>query len=158
MQEQNRYLDLLINPSFQIVNRLFVSSFENNGGRTSCTRYYLPLVEIKHYNVVIDGGNFFDQPVKNNFITCDKIQKIKTGQGDDYTTGYLLDYNHCNNFYRMIAIDLSKQQPLDTDLKAIQQINFTTNLERDRNTTMLFIIEEVKETILEFSQGTVKVL
>ena len=75
---------------------------------TSYTRYYLPLVEIKNYNVVIDGRSFFDQPVINNLITYDNIQKIATGQGDDYTTGCPLDYNYFNNYYKMIAIDLSK--------------------------------------------------
>ena len=74
---------------------------------------------------MIDGRNLFDQPVKNNLITYDNIRKIATGQGDDYTTGCLLDYN----YYKMMATDLSKQQALDADLKAIQQINFTTNLD-----------------------------
>ena len=83
VEQQNQYLDFLINPSFQGVNRLFVLSFENNGGRTSYTKYYLPLVEIKNYNVVIDGQNFFDQPVKKKLITYDNIQKITTGQRDD---------------------------------------------------------------------------
>ena len=58
----------------------------------------------------------------------------------------------------MIAVDLSKQQALDADPRAIQQINFTANLDRDENTRFYFILEEVKETIFEFSQGTVKVL
>ena len=58
----------------------------------------------------------------------------------------------------MTAIDLSKQQALDADPKTIQQISFTANLDRDGNTTMFFIIEEAKETILDFSQGTIKVL
>ena len=62
--KQNQHLDFLINPSYQGVNRLFISSFENTDIRTSYTRYYLPLVEIKNYNVVIDGQNFFHQPVK----------------------------------------------------------------------------------------------
>ena len=69
IEQQNRYLDFLINPSFQGVNRLFVLSFENNSGRTSYTRYHLPLVNIKDYDVVIDLRNYFDQPVKNNLIT-----------------------------------------------------------------------------------------
>ena len=69
IEQQNRYLDFLINPSFQRVNRLFVLSFENNSGRTSYTRYHLPLVNIKDYDVVIDLRNYFDQPVKNNLIT-----------------------------------------------------------------------------------------
>ena len=58
----------------------------------------------------------------------------------------------------MVAIDLSKQQALDTDPKVIQQINFTANLNRDGNTTIFFVIEKAKERILDFSQGTVKVL
>ena len=100
----------------------------------------------------------FDQPIKNNLITYDNIRKIATGQGDDYTTGCLLDYNYFSNYYKMIAIDLSKQQALDADPKEIQQINFTANLDRDGSTTIFFIIEEARETILDFLQGTVKVL
>ena len=110
VQAQNQYLDSVINPSFQGVNRLFVLSFQNNGSRTSYTIYNLPLVEVNCYNVVIDGQNFFEQPVKNNFITYDNIWKIATGQGDDYTTGCLLDYNYFNSYYKMTATDLSKQQ------------------------------------------------
>ena len=89
--------------------------------------------------------------------TYDKIRKIATGQGDDYTTGCLLDYNYFNNYYKMIAIDLSKQQAFDVDLKAIQQINFTRNLDQAGSATMFFIIEKAKEIVLNFSQGTVKV-
>ena len=100
----------------------------------------------------------FDQPIKNNLITYDNIWKIATGQGDDYTTGCLLDYNYFSNYYKMIAIDLSKQQALDADPKEMQQINFTANLDRDGSTTIFFIIEEARETILDFLQGTVKVL
>ena len=108
---------------------LFVLSFENNNGSTSYTRYYLLLVEIEDYNVMIDGRNIFDQPVKNDLITCENIQKITTGQGDDYTTGYLLDYTYFKSYYTTITIDLSKQQALDADLKAIQQINVAANLD-----------------------------
>ena len=86
------------------------------------------------------------------------IRKIATCQGDDYTTGYLLDYSYFKENYKMLAIDLNKQQVLDADPRAIQQINFTANLDRAGNTTMFFIIEEAKETVLDFSQGTVKVL
>ena len=141
-----------------IINRLFVLFFENENGRTSHSEYYLPKVEIKHYNVQIDGKNFFDQPTNNDIKTFENIRKSATGQGDDYTTGCLLDYPYFKENYKMIAIDLSKQQALDVDPKAIQQINFMANLGRVGNTTMFFIIEEAKETILEFSQGTVKVL
>ena len=68
--------------------------------------------------------NSFDQPIKNNKITYENIRKIATGQGDDYTTGWLLDYAYFKNYYKMIAIDLSKQQALDIDPRVIQQINF----------------------------------
>ena len=102
--------------------------------------------------------NFFDQPVKNNKITYENIRKIATGQGDDYTTGCLLDYIYFKNYYKMIAVDLSKQQALDADPKAIQQINFTANLDRAGNTRIYFILEEAKETALNFSQETVRVL
>ena len=107
---------------------------------------------------MIDGKNYFDQPINSNLKTYENIREIATGQGDDYTTGCLLDYSHFNNCYKMILIDLSKQQVFDADPRAIQQINFTANLDRDGNTTMFFIIEEAKETVLDFSQGTVKVL
>ena len=105
---------------------------------------------------MINDENFFDQPIKNNKITYDNIRKIATGQGDDYTTGCLLDYPYFANTYKMIAVDLSKQQALDADPRAIQQINFTANLDRDGNTRVYFILEEAKQTILDFSQGTVK--
>ena len=107
---------------------------------------------------MIDGKNFFDQPINSSIKTYEIIRKIATGQGDDYTTSCLLDYSYLNNHYKIIAIDLSKQQVFDANRKAIQQINFTANLDRDGNTTMLFIIEEAKEAVLDFSQGTVKVL
>ena len=155
---QNPNLNHLVEPSFQGVNRLFVLAFENDDDRTSDDQYYLPTVEIKDYNIMINGENFFDQPIKNNKITYDNIRKIATGQGDDYTTGCLLDYPYFANTYKMIAVDLSKQQALDADPRAIQQINFTANLDRAGNTRVYFILEETKETILDFSQGTVKVL
>ena len=107
---------------------------------------------------MIDCKNLLDQPMNSNLKTYENIRKIATGQGDDYTTGCLLDYSYFKDHYKMIAIDLSKQQALDADPRAIQQINFTANLDRAGNTTMFFIIEEAKETVFEFSQGTVKVL
>ena len=152
---QNPNLNHLVEPSFQGVHRLFVLAFENDDDRTSDDEYYLPTVEIKYYNIVINGENFFDQPIKNNKITYD-IRKIAAGQGDDYTT--VLDYPYFADTYKMIAVDLSKQQALDADPRAIQQINFTANLDRAGNVRVYFILEEAKETILDFSQGTVKVL
>ena len=104
---------------------------------------------------MVDGKNFFDQSINNDFKTYENIRKIATGKGDDYTTGCLLNYPYFKENFKIIAIDLSKQQSLDADLRAIEQINFTANLNRAGNTTMLFIIEEAKETVLGFSQGTV---
>ena len=78
-------------------------------------------------------------------------------QTDDYTIGCLLNYNYFRNYYKMIAIDLRKQQALDTDPKAIQKINFTGNLDQAAGVTTFSIIKEAKETVLDFSQGTVKV-
>ena len=99
---------------------------------------------MKDYNVMIDGKNFFDQSIKNDKTTYDNIRKISTGQGDDYTTGCLLGYTYFKNYYKMIAIDLIKQQALDFDPRAIQQINFTTNLDIAGNTRIYFILEEAK--------------
>ena len=100
----------------------------------------------------------FDQPVKNDKVAYENIRKTTIGQGDYYTTGCLLDYTYFKKYYKMVAIDLSKQQVLDADPKAIQQINFTTNLDRAGNTRFYFILEEAKETVFDFSEGTVKVL
>ena len=86
-------------------------------------------------------------------VTYENIRKTAIGQGDDYTTGCLLDYTYFKKYYKMIAVELSKQQALDVDPKAIQE-----NLDRAENTRIYFILEEAKETIFEFSQGTVKVL
>ena len=90
--------------------------------------------------------------------TYENIRKITTGKGDDYTTGSLFDYPYFKENYKIIAMDLSRQNVLDADPRAIQQINFTAKLDRAGNTTIFFITEEAKETIFEFSQGTVKVL
>ena len=147
---QNANLNHLIEPSFQGVNRLFVLAFENDAQRTSNKRYYIPNVEIKDYNVMIDGKNFFDQPVKNDNVTYENIRKIATSQGDDYTTDCLLDYIYFKNYYKMIAVDLSKQQALDAGPKAIQEINFAANLDKEGNTRFYFILEESKETVFEF--------
>ena len=107
---------------------------------------------------MIDGKSFFDQLIKNEKVTYENIRNIAIGQGDDYRTGCLLDYTYFKKYYKMIAIDLSKQQALDADPKAIQQINFTANLDRAGNTRFYFILEEAKETVFEFSQRTIKAL
>ena len=148
----------MVEPSFKAINRHFNLAFENDTQRTSHSGYYLRNVELKDYNVMINLENFFDQPVKDNKVTYENIRKIATAQGNYYTTGCLLDYPFFKDTNKMIAVDLSKQQALDTDPRANQQINFTANLDGAENTRIYFILEEPKKTRLEFSQGTVKVL
>ena len=115
-------------------------------------------MEIKDYNVIIDGRSFFDQSIKNGLKTYDKLRKIATGQGDYYITGCLLDYPYFKNYYKLIAIALSKQKKLYADPKVIQQINFTGNLDRPVDATLFFIIEQSEETVLNFSKGIIKIL
>ena len=122
MLAQNPILNLLTELSFQGVNRLLVLAIENDTQRTTSKGYYLPSVEIKTYNVMINGENVFDQSIKNNKVTYENIRKIATGREDDYTTGCLLDYPFFKDSYKMIAVDLSKQQALDADPRAIQPI------------------------------------
>ena len=141
---RNANLNYLVEPSFQGMNRLFVLAFEGDTQRTSHSGYYFPNVEIKDYNIMINGGNVFDQPIKNNKVRYENIRKIATGQGGDYTTGCLLDYSYFMDTYKMIAVDLSKQQALDADPREIQQINFTANLDKAGNTRVYFILEEAK--------------
>ena len=82
----------MVEPSFQGISRIFILPFSDDAQRTSHTGYYLPNVEIKDYNIMITGENFSHQPIKSNKVTYENIRKIATGQGDDYTTGCLLDY------------------------------------------------------------------
>ena len=105
---QNPNLNHLVEPSFQGGNRLFVLEFEDDDQRTKYKGCYLSNVEIKDYNVMIDGKNVFDQPIRNNKITYENIRKIATGQGDYYTTGCLLDYIYFKSYYKIIVVDLSK--------------------------------------------------
>ena len=155
---QNPFLNHLIEPSFQVINRLFVLAFENDTQRTSSKGYYLPNVEIKDYDVMINGENFFDQPIKDNNVTYENNRKVATDKGDNYTTGCLLDYTYFRDNYKIIAVDLSRQQALDPNPRKIQQINFTANLDRAGRTRIYLILEESKENKLNFAQGTVKVL
>ena len=152
------YLNHLVDPSFHGVNRLFAVSLENENGRLSHSDYYLSQVETKDYNIKIDVKNVCDQPINNDIKTYENIRKIATGQGDDHKTGCLLGHPYFKENYKMIVIDLSKQQALDSDPRSIQEINITVNLDRAGNTTMFFIIKEGKENVLDFSERAVKVL
>ena len=112
---------------------------------------YTQDIFVQKYKVIINGRKFFYQSVKNDTWTLDNIQKIDIGQIYDYTTGCLLDYPYFKKYYKMIAIDLIKQQALDVNTKAMQQINFTGHADQDGNIAMFFIIEKTKETIFGFS-------
>ena len=109
---------------------MFVLAFGNtdNGNkkveRNSRTKYFLPGVNITNYNVLIDDRNFYDQSINDSIKQYDEIWKTATGQGDNYTTGCLLDYQYFKDHYQLIAVDLSKQKELDADSRAIQQIQF----------------------------------
>ena len=137
-QTQNNNLNNLTDPTFAKVNRMFVLSFENENDRTSFSKYYVPNVHIKDFNVLIDGKSFFDMPIKNDEGIYKQI--IKARRINDYTTGNLLDYEYFSKHYKLFAIDLNKQIELENpDLK---QISFIGRLERNDGATMFFIIEK----------------
>ena len=119
-------------------------------------KYFLPRVETKTYNIEIDGINFHDPPINDLIKQYDEVRKISIGQGDDYTTGCLLDLAYFKQNYRLIAADLSKQKVLDADSRAIQQIIFTGVA--SEASIIYYIYEKSKETILQFSKETTKVL
>ena len=155
VQSNNNNLNYLIDPTFTNVNRLFVLSFSRNNNtdnRDSFSDYYVPNVEIKDFNVLIDGKSFFDLPVKNEEEAYEKIVEISNN--NDYTTGNLLDFVYFRKNYKLIAIDLSKQ----TKLKDPQQINFIGKLDKDNGATMFFIIEKSEETTFNFSQNSVTII
>ena len=166
--EQGKNIYELLNASFQGVKRLFVLAYfvtagndaDQEAGIKDNKKYFLPRGEIKNYNVLIDGRNFYDQPINDIIKQYDEVRKVSTGYGDDYTTGCLLDYAYFKDNYRLIAVDLSKQKALDADLRAIQQILFQAVVEGEGNTKIRLytILEKSKETMLEFSKGKAKVL
>ena len=163
---EEKYIRELLDSSYQGVKRLLVLAYNNTAGDNqvsvdSFKKYFLPRVKIENYNIEIDGRNFYDQPINDSIKQYDEIRKISTGQGDDYTTGCLLDFAYFEKNYRLIAADLSKQKALDADPKAIQQIIFTGKIkatEADTRIINYYILEKSKETKLEFSKGTTKVL
>ena len=150
------------------VNKLLVlvgSNKGNNTKRFKTRRYYLPKGIIKNYNVIINWKNFYDQSTDSAKKRYEEIRNLKTGQGEDYTTGCLLDYESIKNHYRIIAVDLSRQKELDSDPKAIQQIEFVGQLKNsddqivaNESMLVLTILEKIKERRLKLSQASVKVL
>ena len=168
----NEYIYLL-QSNFVAVNRLFVLVYSNedeNAKRFKTQRYYLPNGIIKNYKVIINGKNFYDQPIDSDTKQYEEIRKLRTGQDEGYTTGCLLDYDYIKNHYRLIAIDLSRKKELDADAKAIQLIEFVEQLKKlddnynatdagnDQSMFLLTILEKIKETRLKFSQGGLTVL
>ena len=150
----NNNLNILIDPTFTYVNRLFVLAYQTANDRQSYSQFYLPNVMVKDYNVIIDKLAFFDLPIKTEEEAYEKI--IDISRNNEYTTGNLLDYDYFKKYYKLIAIDLSKQQVLQENEDLIQQINFTGKLEEVAN--VFIIIEKKGNTILEFSQNLANVI
>ena len=143
----NENIRILIDPSWQGINRLFVLAYLNDVTSTanSYRKYFLPTIKTENYNIEIDGRNFYDQPINDSIKQYGEIRKISTGQGDDYTTGCLLVFSYFEKNYRLIAADLSKQKVLDADSRAIQQIIFTGKT--SQASVIYYIFEKSKETI-----------
>ena len=154
----NNNLNILIDPTFANVNRLFVLAYEvdnnDNDNRQSFSQFYLPRVIVKDYNVIIDELAFFDLPIKTEEEAYEKI--IDISRNNEYTRGNLLDYDYFKKHYQLIAIDLRKQQVLQENEDLIQQINFIGRLEQIAN--VFIIIEKKENTILEFSQNFANVI
>ena len=151
-----KYINL--DPSFQGVNRLFVMAYNRINGqptRNGQRKYYLPRIDLEKYNVIIDGRNFYDNPIESDIEKYRELEKVMIGKGEDKTTGSLFDFNYFDKHYKLVAVDLSKQKELDADPRAIQQIEFKYML--GTNSTIYWVLEKSKETILEFDKGTVKV-
>ena len=140
---------------------MFVIAYDNdnNGNnrliKNGQRKYYLPRVDLNKYNVIIDGRNFYDNPIESDVEKYRELKKVMIGKGENYTTGSLLDYNNFKKHYKLVAVDLSKQKELDADPRAIQQIEFKYVL--GTNSTIYWVLEKSKETILEFYKGTIKV-
>ena len=124
-----------LDPAFQGVRRLLVLAFNNTTDndnnpindtvfKSNHRKYFLPKVNITNCNALIDERNFYDLPIDYLIKQYDGIRKISAGQGDDYTTGCLLDYQYFKDYYNLIAVDIIKQKELDADSRAIQRIAF----------------------------------
>ena len=114
----------MLDSNYPGVKRSCVLAYGDQGGADRITadshrRFFLPRVKIENYNIKIDGRNFYDQPINDSIKQYDEIRKIPTAQGDDYTTGCLLDFAYFLKNYRLIAVDLSKQKDIDADSRTI---------------------------------------
>ena len=150
----NNNLNILIDPTFTNVNRLFVLAYQNDDDRQLYSQFYLPKVMVKDYNTIIDKLAFFGLPIKTEEEAYEKI--IDVSRNNEYTTGNLLDYDYFKKYYKLITTDLSKQQVLQENKDLIQQINFIGRLTEAAN--VFIIIEKKENTILEFSQNLANVV
>ena len=156
--DANVFKCINLDPSFQGVNRLFVMEYNRANGqptRNGQQKYYLPRINLEKYNVIIDGRNFYDNPIESDIEKYRELKKVMIGKGEDYTTGSLFDFNYFDKHYKLVAVDSSKQKELHADPRAIQQIEFKYML--GTNSTIYWVLEKSKETILELDKGTVKV-
>ena len=150
----NNNLNILIDPTFTNVNKLFVLAYRTAVDRQSFSQFYLPRVMVKDCNVIIDKLSFFSMPIKTEEEAYEKI--IDISRNIEYTTGNLLDYDYFKKHCKLIAVDLSKQQELQENEDLIQQINFIGRLTEGAN--VFIIIEKKENTILEFSQNLANVI
>ena len=144
-----KYINL--DHSFQGVNRLFLMAYNRANGqpnRNGQRKYYLPRISLHKYNVIIDGRNFYDNPIESDIEKYRELKTVMIGKGEDYSTGSLLDYNYFEKHHQLVAVDLSKLKELDADPRVIQQIEFKYML--GTNSTIYLVLEKSKETILEF--------
>ena len=132
-----------------------INNTANRVERNSHRRYFLPRVNITNYNVLIDGRNFYDQPINDIIKQYDEIRKISTGQGDDYTTGCLLDYQYFKDHYNLFSINLSKQKELDADSRAIQQVEFYEMLKTNSQVCTVLEIKRNNFTIFQRNSKSV---
>ena len=149
-----KYINL--DPSFQGVNRLLVMAYNSANDQPTKNgqqKYYLPRIDLEKYNVITDGRNFYDNPIGSDIEKYRELKKVMIGKGEDYTTGSLLAFNYFDKHYKLVAVE--KRKELDADRRAIQQIEFEYML--GTNSTIYWVLEISKETILEFYKGTVKV-
>ena len=150
----NKNLNIVIDPTFTNVNILFILAYQNADDRQSFSQFYLPKVLVKDFNVIINKLAFSDLPIKAEEEAYEKI--IDISRNNEYTTGNLLDYDYFKKHYKLMAIDLSKQQVLQENEDLIQQINFIEKLEEAAN--VFIIIEKKENTQLEFSQNLANVI
>ena len=131
--DANMFKYINLDPSFQGVNRLFVIAYnraDDPPTRNEQQKYYLPRISLNEYNVIIDGRNFYDNPIESDIKKYRELKKVMIGKGEDYTTGSLLDYNYFDKHYKLVAVDLSKQKDLDRIQEQFNKLNLSICLEQ----------------------------